>query len=309
MTPHEQPPPTPDLERVEQSERDLLTTDVRADPDRLEQLLHPDFVEIGQSGRRWTRTEMITALLDSPDPGDVEIDDVHTTMITADVALITYTTRRPTSTVQRSSLWVRHDDRWTVRFHQGTPIPHDTGHTAPVAPIALLLTGTSAAGKSAVAGEVYEQLVRAGPGSAWIDLDAIAHCDTDDNHGGFFGSEIMAENLASIWPNYRRRGIDKLILSRAIPNAVELTRIRTALPDVAITVCLLTASATTLERRLHDRDLGELAGRRIGAAVALQDQMTRSGIADLHIDNDDSDLTTIAAQILQHWAPHDRPTR
>jgi hypothetical protein len=174
-----------------------------------------------------------------------------------------------------------------------------------MAAVALLLTGTSAAGKSIVAGEVYEQLVRAGSGSAWIDLDSIARCDTDGNLGGFFGSEIMSENLALIWPNYRRHGVDKLVLSRAVPNGAELVRVQAALPGVAITVCLLTASASTLERRLRERDLGELAGRRVGAAVALQDEMVRAGIVDFQVDNDDStDLAAVAGQVLRLWAPH-----
>jgi hypothetical protein len=170
---------------------------------------------------------------------------------------------------------------------------------------ALLLTGTSAAGKSIVASEVYEQLVRAGKGSAWIDLDAIARCDTDDNLGGFFGSEIMAENLALIWPNYRRHGVHKLVLSRAVPNGAELARLHTALPGVAITVCLLTASASTLQRRLSERDRGELAGRRAGAALALQDEMVRAGIADFQVENDDAtDLAAVASHVLRLWVPH-----
>jgi hypothetical protein len=173
-----------------------------------------------------------------------------------------------------------------------------------MAPRALLLTGTSAAGKSIVAGEVYEQLVRAGRGSAWIDLDSIARCDTADNIGGFFGSEIMAENLALLWPNYRRRGVDKLVLSRAVPNEAELARLQAALPGIAMTVCLITASATTLERRLRERDLGELAGRRAEGALALQDEMLGAGIVDFQVENDDSaDLVAIAAQVLRLWTP------
>ena len=27
---------------------------------------------------------------------------------------------------RRSSTWVRHDDRWRMRFHQGTRLPDDT---------------------------------------------------------------------------------------------------------------------------------------------------------------------------------------
>jgi hypothetical protein len=41
----------------------LLTPEVRGFADQLEELLDPDFEEIGKSGRLWTRSEMIAALV------------------------------------------------------------------------------------------------------------------------------------------------------------------------------------------------------------------------------------------------------
>jgi hypothetical protein len=46
----------------------LLTPDVRGSADQLEELLDPDFGEIGRSGRLWTRGEMIAALVKDTDP-------------------------------------------------------------------------------------------------------------------------------------------------------------------------------------------------------------------------------------------------
>lgn len=79
------------------------------------------FVEIGQSGRRWMRDEMIAELVASPGASDVEAHDLVVAPVAGDVLLVTYVTRRVDSAVHRSSLWVRYGDRWTVRFHQGTP--------------------------------------------------------------------------------------------------------------------------------------------------------------------------------------------
>jgi CubicO group peptidase (beta-lactamase class C family) len=137
----------------------------------------------------------------------------------------------------------------------------------------LLLTGTSGAGKSTVAAEVYEQLVARRRGSALIDLDAIAKCDAGDDEG-FFGSVIMAENLALLWPNYRHRGVSRLVLARAVPDEDELRRVRAAVPDVQLTVGLLTADAETLGARLAARDRGELAGRYVARAVDMQSRST-----------------------------------
>ena len=107
-------------DRVLALERSLLTRAVRADRDRLERLLHPDFVEIGASGRRWSRAEMLDALSDEPSLDDVEAIDLLGRQLAADVVLVTYSTRRATTSVHRSSIWVRRDGKWVVLFHQGT---------------------------------------------------------------------------------------------------------------------------------------------------------------------------------------------
>ena len=111
-----------DPDVVAQLERELLSPAVRADPARLAQLLHPSFLEIGASGRRWTREEMIAALVASPD-ADVDVDELLAEHVAPEVVLVTSRTRRGDAAARRSSLWVRVGGRWLVRFHQGTPIP------------------------------------------------------------------------------------------------------------------------------------------------------------------------------------------
>jgi ribonuclease HI len=84
-------------------------------------LIADDFVEIGASGRRWTAGE-VRQLLAAEKLPPVEIDDFAATAIRPDVVLVTYRIAgsRPS---QRSSVWVRGEGGWTIRFHQGTPGP------------------------------------------------------------------------------------------------------------------------------------------------------------------------------------------
>ena len=165
----------------------------------------------------------------------------------------------------------------------------------------LVLTGTSGVGKSTVAGEVYEVLVARQPGSAMIDLDALAKCDAGEDRG-FFGSTIMAENLSVIWPNYRRRGVSHLVMARAVPDRSELQRLEAAVSDITLTVCLLTADPAVLSERLAVRDIGALRGRRSQDAARLQARMIESGIPDFTIATDGaSDLETLATEILRRW--------
>ena len=83
-------------------------------------LLHPEFVEIGASGRRWSRAEMLDALLQETTVAAVEAFDLVARQLAPDVVLVTFTTRRGTTLVHRSSIWVRLGGDWTVLFHQGT---------------------------------------------------------------------------------------------------------------------------------------------------------------------------------------------
>src|SRR5215211_5041426 len=106
---------------VARRERSLLTPAVRGDRAQLEALLHPEFEEVGASGRRWTRAQIIDDLVAAPSLDGLEISELTSRALSADVVLVTYTSRRGGVTARRSSMWVRSDHGWVVRFHQGTP--------------------------------------------------------------------------------------------------------------------------------------------------------------------------------------------
>lgn len=105
---------------VEELERELLGPLVRGDIGRTAVLLHPDFMEIGSSGRVWTRDAMMMAL--EEDPGErTDIEILGADRIGADAVLLTYRSYARSGTTLRSSLWVLDGGRWRLRFHQGTP--------------------------------------------------------------------------------------------------------------------------------------------------------------------------------------------
>jgi ribonuclease HI len=85
-------------------ERELLAPETRGDVARLNELLHPEFVEVGPSGRRWTRVDIVEALVADPHPGELEVHDVVASVVSDDAVLATYTTRRAASSIHRASL-------------------------------------------------------------------------------------------------------------------------------------------------------------------------------------------------------------
>lgn len=114
-----------ELDRVGTLETDLLDPVVRADPARLAEVLHPDFVEHGASGRIWTRRNIIDELPreDGTTP-PTTASDLVAEHLTDDVILVTYRTTSTLKTAIRSSLWLKAaSGTWQIRFHQGTPIP------------------------------------------------------------------------------------------------------------------------------------------------------------------------------------------
>ena len=105
---------------VEELERELLGPLVRGDMGRTAVLLHPDFLEIGSSGRVWTRDAMMMAL--EEDPGErTDIEILGSDRIGPGAVLLTYRNFARSGTTLRSSLWVLDGERWRLRFHQGTP--------------------------------------------------------------------------------------------------------------------------------------------------------------------------------------------
>ncbi|MFF1573009.1 RNase H family protein [Leifsonia sp. NPDC058292] len=109
-----------DTEVVERLERELLEPGVRADASRVAALLHPDFEEIGRSGRLWGHDAMVQALA-SEQPSSVDFELLGSERLSPETILLTARTTDARGSALRSSLWLRVNGRWRLRFHQGTP--------------------------------------------------------------------------------------------------------------------------------------------------------------------------------------------
>ena len=106
-----------DEEHVVAMERDLLTDDVRGDRAAVAALLHPDWREVGRSGRLWTREDV----LDEIGPiAPVELEVVSIDRLGPDTILLLWRAVADGRSTLRSSLWVRDGGTWRQRFHQGT---------------------------------------------------------------------------------------------------------------------------------------------------------------------------------------------
>jgi hypothetical protein len=101
---------------------ELLDPEIRADPVRIRELIHDDFVEFGSTGNVYNK-RLLMDMLKGEKSAKVVIREFVVRQLAADTALVTYrTVGEAGQEARRSSVWIRSDGAWKLAFHQGTRI-------------------------------------------------------------------------------------------------------------------------------------------------------------------------------------------
>ncbi|MBB4130337.1 nuclear transport factor 2 family protein [Xanthomonas sp. 3075] len=102
----------------------LLGPQVRSSVQALEELLDPEFVEFGASGRRDTRGDVIAALMADDALVDYRADGFECVLLVPHLAQLRYRSIDRRGGIERhalrSSLWRADGNGWRLLFHQGT---------------------------------------------------------------------------------------------------------------------------------------------------------------------------------------------
>ncbi|MFI6107657.1 DUF4440 domain-containing protein [Streptomyces sp. NPDC051310] len=110
----------------------LMDPEVRASRSLARQLLDPDFVEVGASGRRWTYDEMLAAMPEMDGATEsgprYEPSEFTGVLLAPGLVHLTYETTLDGNRARRSSLWRKQgtDATWQMYYHQATPVPPDS---------------------------------------------------------------------------------------------------------------------------------------------------------------------------------------
>lgn len=118
------------MDELEKLERELHSAATRQSASRLNELLHPEFREIGRSGRKYSRETILDRLTDA-EPPRVHAEKFRRFDLNPGVALVTYKSAHVDAAGDlwrhslRSSIWVRGEEGWQMVFHQGTPAETD----------------------------------------------------------------------------------------------------------------------------------------------------------------------------------------
>jgi hypothetical protein len=115
------------LEQLIALETELHRIETRRNTRRLDELLHPGFVEFGRSGRRYNRREVLQEFAGGGDMPPIQARGFELAELGPGVALLTYRSAHVGPAGElfretlRSSVWVETATGWRMRFHQGTP--------------------------------------------------------------------------------------------------------------------------------------------------------------------------------------------
>ena len=113
-----------DRDELQRLEEYLWRAETRYDDRYMREVMAPDFLEFGRSGRVSRREDSLTVPR-RPIDAVLPLPDFSARLLHPDVAQVTYNSAVTYDGVvqraRRSSIWSRTPSGWTLRFHQGTP--------------------------------------------------------------------------------------------------------------------------------------------------------------------------------------------
>ncbi|WP_430332914.1 AAA family ATPase [Rhodococcus sp. ACT016] len=163
----------------------------------------------------------------------------------------------------------------------------------------VFLNGTVGVGKSTVADIVSELKALAGQPHALIDLDYLRTCwPAPENDPFNFALELA--NLTSVVDNYRRAGIEHLILVGVAETADAVEKYREATHSPDLLMCRLTAQPAIVAERLRRRHRDDPAGLdwHLARATELASILDAAEIDDVVLDTTSAGPTDVARSVM-----------
>lgn len=115
----------PVLEALRRLEPLFHAANGEATPQKFEELVAPEFWEVGASGRRYSRAFALSVLkARQRDPAEDawETKGFHVVEVAEDNYLLTYTLVQTGRVTRRATLWRRSAGAWRAVYHQGTVV-------------------------------------------------------------------------------------------------------------------------------------------------------------------------------------------
>lgn len=101
---------------------------IRVDKIRVTELLHPDFIEIGYSGKTWDFETTLAGIAQTPASYVIWSQSYQTLEYAEGVIQLMYLSANVDEHgdlfrhAKRTSIWVNVGGKWQMKFHQATPV-------------------------------------------------------------------------------------------------------------------------------------------------------------------------------------------
>lgn len=164
----------------------------------------------------------------------------------------------------------------------------------------LLTTGTIGVGKTSVADEMFEILSKQAQPVALINLDELGYANPRPEDDPL-NKQLRLKNLASIWPNYIEAGVKFAIVPYVIENHEELEEFCKTVPGAQVSVVLLNASGSILEKRIRNRLMGGSLEWNLNRAQELDDILKKANIEDVVVNTEDKTIPQAAEEVIVEW--------
>jgi predicted kinase len=161
----------------------------------------------------------------------------------------------------------------------------------------VVLSGAPGAGKSSLAEEMFDQLQERDVRHAVIDVDALC-LSYPFRAGDPYNSVTAIENVASVWANFSRQGIGRLVLVRVVESRADVERLLAAVPGGRATVCHLAASPSTVEERIRRREAGSSTESLVARGRQLAAMAPDADFVDIVLETDGKALDELAMELL-----------
>ena len=168
---------------------------------------------------------------------------------------------------------------------------------------ALIVSGTVGAGKTTIAEEISVLFEELSIRHLWLDLDALAQVyprSPDDP----YNQRLMFANLAAVWVNVKPRAPEYVVMACVVESPEELPLYKAAIPEADFTVVRVIASSTTIEPRLHGREVGLYFDTMWARSQELAGILDATAIEAFTVNNDGRPVREVAIEVLTKlgWA-------
>ncbi len=117
------------MEELRKLEIELHQFETRSNHIRIDQLIHDSFIEVGYSGKFYSKDEILSSLLSEDRPiYSVWTQDYQFVELSKDIVQVMYKEARMdvqgklSRHAARTSIWQKESGNWQIRFHQATPV-------------------------------------------------------------------------------------------------------------------------------------------------------------------------------------------